>query len=43
MLDSTGKKATMNAQASSASRMSSTQMMMSGAMATMGVTCRMTA
>ena len=33
----------MNAHTSSASRMSSTQMMINGAMATMGVTCRITA
>src|SRR4029078_9982831 len=43
VLDTTGKNATSQAHSSSDSVVSLTQMMISGAMATIGVTCRITA
>ncbi len=43
VLDRIGKNATIQAQISSDSLMSPTQMMISGAIATIGVTCRITA
>ena len=43
VLATTGKKATSQAQISSDRRVSCTQMMISGAMATTGVTCNTTA
>jgi len=43
VFDTIGKKATIQAQISSAVEVSLTQMMISGAIATIGVTCRITA
>jgi len=43
VLATTGKKATIHAQTRSARKGSRTQMMINGAIATIGVTCRITA